>query len=245
MESSNLITVWKAARNKNTKIPSHSHNYSELVYYVSGNGKTTIGDTEFCFLANSISIIPPNTPHSEVHFADCEVICVGVEPGNEPEVMLLSDDNLQIHNVLKTILYEVSRQEHLYKQVLGIKLKELFLIIERLKENKNNTSKSFEYIINYLSENYHEKINLNSCAKQLNLSYDYFQHKFKKITGKSPRTYLLELRLDAAKTMLKQGEISCTQIAYSCGFSTSAQFSMLFKKAFGVTPNMYKKIGEK
>jgi len=82
---------------------------------------------------------------------------------------------------------------------------------------------------------------LSDCAKQLNLSYDYFQHKFKAITGCSPQQFLIKQRLKASKKLLKEGELNCTEIAFRCGFSTSAQYSALFKKEYGSSPLQYQK----
>ena len=70
----------------------------------------------------------------------------------------------------------------------------------------------------------------------MNISYDYFQHKFKELTGFSPQQFLLNQRLLAAKELLQNSRLSCTEIAYRCGFSTSAQFSMLFKTHLGMSP---------
>lgn len=117
------------------------------------------------------------------------------------------------------------QQQHFgYKDMFTIKLNELIISIARNKMNSPNT-KNLEYVINYIDENLHEHINLSDCAKQLNLSYDYFQHKFKKITSLSPQQYLIEQKLIAAEKMQRSGTLSCTEVAYRSGFSTSAQFS--------------------
>ena len=101
--------------------------------------------------------------------------------------------------------------------------------------------KNFDYIIHYIKENFHEKIILADCARQLNLSYDYFQHKFKALTGFSPRQFLLMQRLAASEKMLAAGNLSCTKIAYLCGFSSSAQYSAIFKREYGLTPLQFRK----
>ena len=128
--------------------------------------------------------------------------------------------------------------------MLVIKLNELILNIIRI-ENTIIDTKNFEYIINYIRENFHEHINLSDCAKQLNISYDYFQHKFKALTGYSPQHFLMEQRLLASKEMLKKGAYNCTEIAYLCGFCTSSQFSAMFKKRYSITPMQFKKQHQK
>ena len=124
--------------------------------------------------------------------------------------------------------------------MLEIKLNEIMLHIAR-QENNTGDTKNFDYIINFLQENFHEHIILSDCAKQLNISYDYFQHKFKMLTGASPQQFLIEQRLLFAEKLLADGNFNCTEIAYRCGFSTSAQFSAFFKRRFGQSPLQYKK----
>lgn len=240
MQNLQLISAWKATKTKSTYINYHSHEYYELVYYLSGSGKTEIGGKMFPFSDNSFALIPGNTEHDELHDSDSEVICLIFSGIDDLQLGFFKDYSHTISKILNELLYEINKQTYGYKEMLVIKLNELMLNIIRIENNTNNT-KNFEYIINYLRENYYEHINLLDCAKQLNISYDYFQHKFKAITGYSPQQFLMEQRLLACKKMLKESDYNCTEIAYRCGFCTSAQFSGMFKKRYGITPLQFKK----
>lgn len=234
-----LESLWEVGREEGRIIPLHSHNYYELVYYSKGGGKTDIGNKGYKFFQNTFVVIPPGTEHNEIHFSEAEVICLGFSGVSGFTDIFYSDNSGKIYSVLKDALKEISEQKFGFQEIVTAKLTELYYKIKRIEPQKPTATKSFEYIINYLNENYHEKIKLSSCAEQLHLSYDYFQHKFKEITGLSPQNYLLEQRLKASKELIKKG-LSCTETAYRCGFSTLAQFSMLFKKRFGLSPKMYK-----
>lgn len=240
MQDLQLISAWKITRLKDDYINYHTHQYYELVYYLSGNGITSIGDTAFSFTENSFAIIPAGMEHNETHYTDSEVICIEFSGTSDLQLSFFKDASFEISKTLKEMLVEVNKQAYAYREMLTVKLNELMLYIRRMVNNVGNT-KNFEYIINYICENFHEQLNLSDCAKQLNLSYDYFQHKFKTLTGLSPRQYLLEQRLIASRKMLKSGEFNCTEIAYRCGFCTSAQFSAIFKKKYGLTPLQFKK----
>ena len=65
MQNLQLISAWKATKTKNTYINYHSHEYYELVYYLSGSGKTEIGGKMFKFSDNSFALIPGDTEHDE------------------------------------------------------------------------------------------------------------------------------------------------------------------------------------
>lgn len=240
MRNIQLVSLWRASRSKNTYINYHTHNCHELVYYVSGSGKTNVAGTPFHFSNNTFMLIPQNTEHDEFHHADSEVICLKFSGADDLQLRYYQDGTHRISKILAELLHEISHQSYRYQDMLEIKLNEIMLHIAR-EEHDTGDAKNFDYIINLLRENFHEHIVLADCAKQLNISYDYFQHQFKHLTGASPQQFLIEQRLLFAEKLLTDGSFNCTEIAYRCGFSTSAQFSAFFKRRFGQSPLQYKK----
>ena len=240
MDNLRFVSIWEAKRNQNGSINCHAHTHNELVYYRSGNGETKIDGKSFLFSEHCFAVIPKHIEHNEKHNSDSEVICLGFLSSDNLPFGFYTDPSYTIFKILNVMLSEVKNQKYGYADMLRIKLHELLLYISRNEINTSAT-KDFTYIINYIKENFHDNITLSDCAKQLNLSYDYFQHKFKMITGFSPQQFLIEQRLLASEKMLKENKHSCTEIAYRCGFCTSAQYSSLFKKKYGTTPLQYKK----
>ena len=237
-----LHSIWESNRAGGTYVYPNAHNFYELVYYPHGSGVATIDGVQYHFSPHTFVVIPPNVTHDETRHADCTILCLSFScEGVSLKVGHYVDESKKVYKVLKEILKETINQAYGYQEMIATKLAELLLHVARLQNSNASSSKNFEYIINYLKENYYEKIQLTDCANQLNISYDYFQHKFKELTGKSPQKFLLEQRLNAAKELLFYGGYNCTEIAYRCGFSTSAQFSMLFKRHYGISPQQYKK----
>lgn len=234
-------TLWQAQRVSGLKVKPHTHNFYELVYYKSGEGETEVGGTIYRFGAGNFVTIPPDTLHSERHGAKGEVICLGFLSEENTDGVFHVDSSGEICRLLDYMLEEISVQEYGYREIVSAKLTELFITLRRHERQGVSGGKSFKYIINYLKENYHEKIRLSDCAESLSISNDYFRHKFKELTGMSPRDFLINERLKASKRALEEGH-SCTETAYMCGFSTSAQFSMLFGRKFGITPKEYARL---
>jgi len=85
-----------------------------------------------------------------------------------------------------------------------------------------------------------KKDNVKKYAEQLNISYDYFRHKFKEMTGLSPQEYITNKKLESAAIMLSSTFFSCSEIAEKCGFSNSAQFSKMFKEKYNMSPKQYR-----
>ena len=240
MQNLRIYWIGEFNINKNYNIDYHSHDYNELAYYTSGNGKTTIDGKTFSFSKDTFMIVPPDIQHNKIHHSDCVVICLRFYSDNHIPLVVSSNPTHSVFKILTDIMTEIREQKYGFKDMLNIKLQELLLNINRI-ENTNRCGKNFEYIINYLQDNFHERIILSDCAKALNISYDFFQHKFKELTGFSPQQYLIEQRLLASEKMLIESYCNCTEIAYNCGFCTSAQFSASFKNKYGISPLKFRK----
>lgn len=108
-------------------------------------------------------------------------------------------------------------------------------------DNYINVSNQFvKAAIEYMKQNYSRKIELTEIADSLNISVTYLSHIFKSHTNKSPYRYLTEYRLSAAKYMLANQNALVKEIAYSCGFSSEANFIYAFRKFNGISPGAYR-----
>ena len=241
MQEMKLISIWRTQKTKDESVGFHSHKYHELVYYPRGCGETVIGGKLFRFSEDTFTVIPPEVEHNESYQSDIEAFCITFDSPKTLPVAFYADTDRSVQKIIEELFCEVEKQPYGYQEMLSLKLNEILLCILRLKNNESTGTKSFEYIINYLRENCQEKINLPDCAARLHISYEYFRHKFKDITGMSPQQYLMESRLSAAADLLHSSTLNCTEIAYRCGFSTSAQFSALFRKRYGLSPLQFKK----
>lgn len=96
--------------------------------------------------------------------------------------------------------------------------------------------KAYEYI----EENFSKEISLNEISEELNISSYYFSKLFKDETGEGFVEYLTRRRIEKAKEMLKDPEISIKEIGSECGYSDPNYFSRIFKKSTGMTPTEYK-----
>ena len=81
---------------------------------------------------------------------------------------------------------------------------------------------------------------LAELAGPLRLHPTSFCRAFKQSTGLSPHRYLLEHRVNRAKAMMEDHKRTLTEIALDCGFSSSSQFSTVFKRITGVSPRSYR-----
>jgi len=78
-------------------------------------------------------------------------------------------------------------------------------------------------------------------ARQLGISEVYFRKLFLSQYGTTPKQYILELRLQKAKGLLTDTNLTVTEIAETCGFSSLYHFCRIFKAKTGLTPTEYAK----
>jgi len=97
-------------------------------------------------------------------------------------------------------------------------------------------------VIDYIEENLAEKMTLEELAGVANFSKYHFHRIFYAFLGETLFQFIQRLRLQKSKELIAIREnASLTEIAYDCGFSSSAAFSRSFKKRYDMTPSQWKK----
>jgi len=84
-------------------------------------------------------------------------------------------------------------------------------------------------------------LSLQALANESGYSRVHFVRMFKAATGFSPHNYLLNLKLERVRELLKIRSMSLIDIALDCGFSSHSHMSRLFHKFVGVTPSAYRR----
>ncbi|MFJ3485251.1 helix-turn-helix domain-containing protein [Pseudomonas sp. NPDC090202] len=79
-------------------------------------------------------------------------------------------------------------------------------------------------------------LSIARVASECSLSRSHFSRAFKKNTGLSPRDWFLQLRLDKAKGLLVESDLSISQISLDCGFADQSHFTRVFTRVVGFTP---------
>ena len=109
-----------------------------------------------------------------------------------------------------------------------------------VEEENSLLNRECAQIKNYLDANYAEDISLDTLAALTHMNKYYMAHAFTKYAGCSPISYLLEKRIQEAKSLLESTNYSVAQISNMLGFSSQSYFSQAFKKATGKTPAAYR-----
>ncbi len=87
-------------------------------------------------------------------------------------------------------------------------------------------------------------LNLDAFCRELGLSKSNLYRKIKQITGYSPNEFIRNFRLETAAKMLKETDMTITEVYCAVGYNSLAYFSNCFKALYGVSPTEFKNKAE-
>lgn len=95
--------------------------------------------------------------------------------------------------------------------------------------------------IDIMASQFRTDISLAEIGAEMDLSPRHFARAFWRTTGESPDRWMRRHRVERAKTMLRETDLSVAQIALACGFADAAHFSRVFTAYTGVGPVLWRK----
>jgi AraC-like DNA-binding protein len=90
----------------------------------------------------------------------------------------------------------------------------------------------------FIDAHFSEQINLSSISDEAFLSKFHFIRLFKKAYGKTPHQYLIYVRIEHARQLLRR-DVLVSDVCLAVGFDSVGSFTTLFKKLTGMTPSTY------
>ena len=133
-------------------------------------------------------------------------------------------DAIKLHSLVLDLTYRLSIGAREYRQ-------------RTVASRKRH--KTIEAAIKYINENLSSDLSLDTVSQALSFSPIHFHNFFKSATGKTLRDYVEGSRIKKAAELLLTTELTLTDIATRCGFSSQSYFSFVFKRRMGITPREY------
>ncbi|MOA13682.1 HTH-type transcriptional regulator CdhR [compost metagenome] len=111
-----------------------------------------------------------------------------------------------------------------------------------LPAGESGIQRIVKQMIHYMSSQYAHPVSIEQMCSSLGYNRAYLSRIFKKETGTTPVTYLLKLRIDKSRQLLRERpELSIEQIASSVGLTDALYFSRQFRRFHGESPSQYRK----
>ncbi len=245
-------------------MPLHHHSSFEIVRVLSGNLSIQINDQCVNAVSSDIILINQENEHSYspddcvyqlINFDTDELmrhtsLRKGIQhifTNNNATILPLSSvDHAELYHIAVK-LFELASTESDDNDLLILSaLYELLGTIYRQRHFTENRAYSvaenkFKFLIEYIENNYAQRISVEDMARVSCMSNSYFTTIFKDFFGKTPVQYLNAYRVERASTMLSDRSLSITEVAYRCGFTDSSYFVKVFKKYKNIAPRDYRR----
>ena len=103
------------------------------------------------------------------------------------------------------------------------------------------SKKALSLATDYIEGNLASDLTIEEIARALSMSAGHFSHAFKGATGVAPHHYVIERRIEFAKTLLLETDLPIATIASRAGFSTHAHFCTTFRRLTAISPSVFRR----
>lgn len=247
--------------NKHLVSTIHYHEEYELYYMLDGGTTYFIDGEIFSINKGDFVFIPRGLPHNtdNQNYRHNERILISfreeifhenqrfiLEELAKTRVVYVPDTQLP---VLEALLFKIeaeyAQSEKGKEVLLDLYIQEVLTLLYRYKCERKSVIQESDKIVytisEYIGKNYGQDITLKSLSKDFAISEGYLSRKFKAVSGLGVNQYITYVRISHAEKLLKDSDLSVTEIAEKCGFCGSTYFSSVFRKVKGVPPLTYRK----
>ena len=162
------------------------------------------------------------------------------------EIFIFAMKNMNLQKNMDNLYEQIIQNYHICTDVDEIfdMLRNYFMHYIRLveKEKEKVEMKPIRDAKKYISENYARQLKLEYMGAMAGFNSSYFSALFKKETGKNFSEYLIEVRIQKAKELLIEKDLSIPEIAERVGYSDIKYFNKIFKKETDLTPSEFRKM---
>jgi len=161
-------------------------------------------------------------------------------------IIFSSHEESKIKEIIINLLCEYYDKALCSSEVINCYM--IILFAELLRSHKDKINEQNYYslknvkisdIILYIENNY-KTVTLESVAKYFYFNPSYLSSAIKKITGKNFLNILHEIKIKNAYMLLKNSDLSISEIANEVGYSNMSFFYQIFKKKYGITPAKFR-----
>ena len=271
ISTANLPFLFKQIDRNFFSTDYHHHKECQLLLAVSGHGNRIVGNAVNAYFEGDLTFIGSNTPHvwyCKNHEMKQQYLALFINADRLLEILKV---HFEVHELQKMFEDAKSGFEILgekrekIKQLLiealacnGMKQFGIFIQIMELLINRdeihyinsptnhinlsNNLNWRASKILSYLQQNFKNDISLTEAADITGMQVHAFCRFFKNLTSLTYSDFIIELRISYTCQLLKDSNLSITQIAFDAGFNNISYFNRTFKKSKGISPRDYRKM---
>lgn len=250
-----------------TFLKEHMHGSFELDIILDGTAKCIRGTTSKTVKPGDIVLFNPHELHSFVSLGDAPLTMLSLQIHQLfarryieviPKLRFQCADIDELTNeeyaYLKSNLFQValayfSNNAATKFEVFGYAIllmgRLVSMLTWELADQPDSSEKELEKnriqrLIDYIDENYRQRITLSMLAEMEGITTTHLSHFFRKAFGVSFQTYISSQRLEKALVLMHDKTVSIVDICMDCGFSDRRYLEAACQKAFGCSVTQYR-----
>ena len=238
------------------KCSPHLHIHIEFFYLLEGRTRAFVDSEEYTVEAGDLLIVFPNRVHRFEEIERERYLLFIVHPDQMPELShvfgkqtptsacIKQASDYPVLLTLMRTLADTIRTPSVWRD-LSVKglLLALFghiLPLLDLTEPRGEDSHAIREIVNYCTAHFQNDLSLETLEEALHLSRYYISHLFSHKLNIRFNDYVNSLRVSDACRLLRQTDLSVTEIGSRSGFNTLRTFNRSFMKQMGLSPSEYR-----
>lgn len=244
---------------------SHSHDYDELTLILEGEGYYSSPEQNAKVSAGNLILIPPGLHHGfvctvpwrgvSVHFKhdrlpiQCQYLFHAGYDRNRIHIIQLDEEDTHWAEI------SISQLEKEWKKgqdsidslnIMRIAFETAVVLFQRYKADcphmaGGNDQTIIQEVLKEIHARFYSQLTVHELASKHYVSESNLRKKFTEVIGLSPKQYMINLRMEEAKRLLRQTDKAIESISSEVGFTSSSRFYDFFVKAVGVTPFEWRK----
>lgn len=243
--------------NKDRALLPHWHEHIELLYFFKGECDFISGGKKYAVRPHDLVVVNSTEIHSYVPRSRVEYICILIFPefmAGENYANLQIENQIRddsavdgyIENIHREFISEEQGRDMMLRGAVYSLMAHLMrhhtysVMSKREYDAKETRLRRLDTVMEFISENYAEKLTTRALADMCYLTEEHFCRFFKKTVGKSAIEYINEYRTEKAAILLKNTDESISHIAFDVGYDDLNYFSRVFRRYTGQSPGQYR-----
>ena len=231
---------------------AHYHDYYEFEYISAGEGFQWINGYTYVVKKGDVIFFRLRDAHEYGSFRGMDVVNCCFHPDVVPEMKFLENDAMgavvvhlteeaqrEFEQLLSLLQKECAQKKEYRAEATRHYLHLLIIFLKRTGYMSKNDGILWNELLRFFFENY-QTVTLDEAAAFVHVTKNYFCRAFRQTTGMTFLSYITNLRINAAKTLLISTDMSVVDIWDSVGFSQAKHFYHAFRRETGCTPTAFR-----
>ena len=252
-----IFDCWFTRQENPCRLEKPPHRSYELLYVYEGGLDIQLPSGNYSLQPHDLIIYRSEAADIEIH-PGCSYL-TAVFDVNQRKALHILDHTFhctsELQQILWKLLIESGENSYYTKTLMVCYLQESLLLLMQfyetishktlISDNTPGRNDLLSEILAYMNKRLTEPVTIEEICHEFYISRSSLQALFKTHLNTSPKNYLLNIKLQKSKELIRQDQYTISEIAYMLGFSSIHYFSRLFKKYFNTTPSAYsRKIAE-